>query len=261
RGAGRRAGGAAGAGRPDRPRGGGRRRAGRAARVSVRSSQDGSSPRERHIMNLLASRHERRRGRERDAARRRLRLRPTVLTLEGRTLLSTTWTVTQFGPDDGSTGTLSWAVGKANADHGGDTIQFDSTVFSTPRTITLSGTQLELSGTTAPTTITGPAGGVTVSGNNASRVFQVDANVTASISGLTITGGKTSGNGGGLFNNGTTTLTNCTVSGNSATTDDGGLLNNGYTATLTNTIVAGNTSGGSPSDIRANEGSVSGSYN
>ena len=42
--------------------------------------------------------------------------------------------------------------------------------------------------------------------------------VTASISGLTITGGNVSvSNGGGLDNYGTTTLTNCTVSGNSAT--------------------------------------------
>ena len=49
-------------------------------------------------------------------------------------------------------------------------------------------------------------------------MFQVDAGVTASISGLTITGGTTAGNGGGLYNDGgTATLTNCTVSGNSAT--------------------------------------------
>ena len=86
---------------------------------------------------------------------------------------------------------------------------------------------------------------MTVSGGGLSRVFQVDAGVTASISGLTITGGKTDGNGGGLYNDGgndhadrlhrqrqlrlparrrrpvttaaTVTLTNCTVSGNSAT--------------------------------------------
>ena len=55
---------------------------------------------------------------------------------------------------------------------------------------------------------------MTVSGGGLSRVFQVDAGVTATISGLTITGGNTV-NGGGLYNdNGTATLTNCTVSGN-----------------------------------------------
>jgi Ca2+-binding RTX toxin-like protein len=56
-------------------------------------------------------------------------------------------------------------------------------------------------------------------------------------------------------------LTNCTVSGNSASLGGGGLNNYG-TATLTNTIVAGNTTqpngAGSPSDIA---GGVSGSYN
>ena len=38
------------------------------------------------------------------------------------------------------------------------------------------------------------------------------------------------------------TLTNCTVSGNSATGNGGGLFNNG-TATLTNCTVSGNSSG------------------
>ena len=92
-------------------------------------------------------------------------------------------------------------------------------------------------------------------------MFQVDASVTASISGLTITGGNTTGNGGGLYNDGhghadqlhrqrqlrqcnggglcntsgTATLTDCTVSGNSATGYGGGLYNyDGGTTTLTN---------------------------
>ena len=47
------------------------------------------------------------------------------------------------------------------------------------------------------------------------------------------------GFGGGLYNDGTATLTNVTVSGNSASWDGGGLFNQG-TATLSNTIVAGN---------------------
>ena len=63
-------------------------------------------------------------------------------------------------------------------------------MFNTPQTITLTGSQLELSDTTGTETITGPAAGVTVSGGGLSRVFQVDGLVTASISGLTITGGN-----------------------------------------------------------------------
>ena len=165
---------------------------------------------------------------------------------------------------------LRQAIAQANATTGGDAITFDSTVFSTPQTITLGGTQLELSNTTGPETITGPAAGVTVSGGGQSRVFQVDGGVTASISGLTITGGRTAGNGGGLinyggtltltdctvtgnsppnnvvnrsgggvYNDGALTLTNCTISGNSAS-EGGGLDNNQGTVTLTNTTVSGN---------------------
>ena len=113
---------------------------------------------------------------------------------------------------------LREAIAFANtAPSGNSNITFDKKVFKTPQTITLTGTQLELSNTTGAETITGPQKGVTVSGGGLSRVFQVDKGVAASISGLTMTGGN-SGIGGGLYNQGTTTLTNCTVSGNSAVT-------------------------------------------
>jgi hypothetical protein len=103
---------------------------------------------------------------------------------------------------------LPEAIAFANLDSAGvATITFDPTVFATPQTITLAGTQLELSNTSETETIVGPAVGVTVNGNNASRVFQIDAGVTASFSGLTIRGGNAgSGNadaGGGLANLGT----------------------------------------------------------
>ena len=115
---------------------------------------------------------------------------------------------------------LRQAISQANTNGGAETIAFDKTVFKTPQTINLTGGQLELSDTTGTETIVGPTAGVTVSGGGPSRVFQVDAGVTASISGLTITGGKPSGNGGGLYNDGgNVTLTNCTISGNSAGTN------------------------------------------
>ena len=41
--------------------------------------------------------------------------------------------------------------------------------------ITLKGAQLELSDAAGTQTITGPAAGVTISGGNLSRVFQVDS--------------------------------------------------------------------------------------
>ncbi|HEV3310540.1 MAG TPA: right-handed parallel beta-helix repeat-containing protein, partial [Chloroflexota bacterium] len=85
---------------------------------------------------------------------------------------------------------------------------------------------------------------MTISGGGLSRVFQVDAGVTASLSGLTITDGYapperyTIAAGGGLLNYGTATLTDCTVSGNSAA--NGGGLWNGGTLTLINSTVSGN---------------------
>ena len=175
---------------------------------------------------------------------RNRRLRPTVLALEAREMLSTL-TVSSTA-DDGSAGTLRAAIAQANSDGGGDTIIFSS-LFDTPQRITLTGGQLELTGTTAGTTITGPGAGLlSVSGDNASRVFLVDANVSASISGLTVSGGNAgqNGSGGGLYNRGgTLTLTACTVSGNSAGgLGGGGLCNLNGVATLNACTVSGNSS-------------------
>ena len=82
---------------------------------------------------------------------------------------------------------------------------------------------------------------MTVSGGGSSRVFQVDANVTASVTGLTIADGNatTAANGGGVLNNGSLSLTNCTVSGNYG--HIGGGFYNTRHAALTNCTVSGNT--------------------
>ena len=119
--------------------------------------------------------------------------------------------------------TLPGAVSLADQ-FAGATISFDPTVFATQQTITLTA-QLELSDTALTTTITGPSAGVIVSGGGTSRVFQVDSGVTASLSGLTITGGNTTGNGGGIENSGTLTLTNSTITGDTASGLGGGLSN------------------------------------
>ena len=103
--------------------------------------------------------------------------------------------ITQPGQFD-----LRQAVNLANASGGNQTITFDPIVFANAQTISLTAGQLELRDTTGTETITGPAAGVTVSGGGLSRVFQVDNGVTASISGLTVSGG----NGGGLANYGGT---------------------------------------------------------
>jgi hypothetical protein len=207
--------------------------------------------------------------RQRQRQRQWRRMRPTIVALEDRRLLSTF--VVNNATDTPVAGEtdLRQAITSANATTGANTITFDSTVFATPQTITLGGTQLELSNTTGTQMITGPAAGVTVSGGGLSRVFQVESGVTASISGISITGGggevggggllvssggtatlfdcTVSGNhanyGGGLLTYGTTTLNDCAVSGNSAN-GAGGVWVDGGTATLTNVTVSNNSAAG-----------------
>ncbi len=183
------------------------------------------------------------------------RRRPVLEVLEGRALLSTFTinSVGDAGSGSGNSGDLRYCINQANADNQANTIVFDATVFSTPQTITLSGSQLELSDTGGTQTITGPAAGVTISGGGMSRVFEVDSGVTASLSGLTISGGSvSSGNGGGLANyGGNVTLTGCTLSGNSAGSLGGGLDTSGGTATLTNCTVVSNTASVSGGGIEA----------
>jgi CSLREA domain-containing protein len=138
---------------------------------------------------------------------------------------------------------LREAIAFSNTSPSGNSpITFDSGyghLFYTPQTITLTGAQFELSNTSGTATIIGPTVSVTVSGGGLSRVFQVDELVTASIYGMTITGAFSGyDSGGGLNNLGTTTLTNCTVSGNTAYYG-GGLANFG-TATLIHCTVGGN---------------------
>ena len=71
------------------------------------------------------------------------------MALEDRRLLST-FTVTSTA-DDGSTGTLRWAVAQANSDTSPSTIDIE--LGTAPATITLSQGQLELSNTAQSVTI------------------------------------------------------------------------------------------------------------
>src|SRR5213080_786003 len=106
--------------------------------------------------------------------RRRARL--ALEALEGRDVPAT-FTVTN-ALDDGSAGSLRWAVAQANATPGADTINFSS-LFNAAQTITLTGGQLTLTDTTGATSITRPGRGLTVSGGGQSLVFRVNPGVTA----------------------------------------------------------------------------------
>jgi hypothetical protein len=141
----------------------------------------------------------------------------------------------------------------------GDTINFAGGLQGT---ITLTSGELAL---TKNLDIEGPgAAQITVSGNNSSRVFDIAPGIDATVAGLTISNGQVKGSsttsdvivfGGGIYNAGTLTLSNCTVSGNLTEADvtnsngylmlansyGGGLFNNGA-ASVTDCAFTGNLS-------------------
>ena len=174
-------------------------------------------------------------------------MRPTFLELEGRALLST---IVVNNPTDtpvaGKTD-LRQAIALANTNGGAESITFDKTVFNTPQTINLDPAlgQLELSDQTGTETITGPRAGVTIKGNYTTpgvtnSVFEIEPGATATLSGLTITGGNNPIFGGGVDDYGTATLIDCTISGNPG---GGGFVNNFGSATLIDCTISDNTAG------------------
>ncbi len=90
-------------------------------------------------------------------------------------------------------------------------------------------------------TIVGPPmGSLRVSGANISRVFNISTGVTT-MSDLIIEQGSSGRlSGGGILNNGTLTLTHCTLTGNNARYAFGGGIGNSGTLTLTDCTLKGN---------------------
>jgi hypothetical protein len=137
------------------------------------------------------------------APRRPVRRRPhsplRVRPLEDRALPST-FTVTNLlnsGP-----GSLRYEMQQANANAGADTVNFKKGLSGI---IPLTSGELDI---TDSVTIEGPgASTISVSGTTSSRVFEVAANLTVGISGLTITDGYAADQGGGILNDGSNLLT------------------------------------------------------
>jgi parallel beta-helix repeat protein len=148
-----------------------------------------------------------------------------------------TFTVTNL--NDAGAGSLRQALTDANNAPGADIVAFQAGLTGT---ITLTTGQLDI---TDAVEVQGPgAASITVSGNNASRVFYLytDGNFAATISGLTVTGGAAS-SGAGIVNFAQDlTLVDMVVQGNAATNAGGGVLTvNGGTLVLDNCTVSGNT--------------------
>jgi MBG domain len=149
-------------------------------------------------------------------------------------------TITVTNNDDSGSGSLRDAIAAANP---GDTIVFDSSLNG--QTITLTSGELYVD---KNLTIQGPGANLlTVSGNNASRVFEIAGGVTATISGLTITNGYVNlrpgfAQGGGIYNAGGLTVTNSTVLSNSVSGFSGaggGIFNTGM-LNIINSTLSGN---------------------
>ena len=85
-------------------------------------------------------------------------------------------------------------------------------------------------------------GRITIDADQKSRGIMVGTDTVDApviLNGLTIQNGNTDYSGGGIFNSGTLTITNSTISGNTASSG-GGIFNDG-TLTVTNSTVSGNT--------------------
>lgn len=183
------------------------------------------------------------------------RFRPRLEALEDRctpTTLTVTSTLGYAAP-----GSLTTDIGLAQK---GDTIVFDPKLFTNgPQTISLSnppgyfGGAIELF-ISKDLTIQGPgAGELAISGGGATRVFEIAQGANVAISGLTIEGGNaTTGAydphpyddyGGGILNEGTLTLSGCTVTDNALNSGvlywGGGIANLG-TMTMSDCTVTGN---------------------
>ena len=163
---------------------------------------------------------------------------------------------------DAGAGSLRATIAAAQA---GDTIVFS---LACPSTIVLTSTELIIDKSIA---VVGPgARCLTISGNNARRIFNSNAlGSNVGISGMTITNGRSSGGGailnsganltltavaitnsnglgtggGGIDNElGTLLLANSTVSGNQAQNRAGGILSQGGTMTIVNSTITNNQS-------------------
>jgi len=193
--------------------------------------------------------------------------RPRLETLEDRWCPST---LTVSSIADSGANSLRADIAAA---HNGDTIAFAPNLDG--QTITLTKGELLLN---KNLTITGFSDhGLTVSGNNHSRVFEVATGSQVNLSGLTISKGQAvngggilvdtgavlavnnstlSGNsastskmytgnfGGGIDNYGTATVSNSTLTDNSALAGGGGIYNHATLTVNNNSVVSGNIEGG-----------------
>ena len=99
--------------------------------------------------------------------------------------------------------------------------------------------------------------GITLSGNNSSRVLNISAGTTVDLNRLTITAGMTAADsdGAGCLNAGDLTVRHSTVHGNASGRHGGGIANSGL-LTVVNSTVANNTANQSGGGVDTRAGSL-----
>lgn len=166
--------------------------------------------------------------------------------------VATAATFTVSNTNNSGAGSLRQAILDANAAAGADTIVFSS-LFNTAQTITLTSGDLVFDDSAnSSVTITGPGRELlTISGNNASKIFTLRETPVVTITGVTLTGGNGAGAspgnnfGGAIYNQGNLTLNNVTITGNTCTGDGGGVYtDSGDQITVTNSTISNNTATG-----------------
>ncbi len=171
-----------------------------------------------------------------------------------------TYTVTKIADtNDGVCDTdcsLREAITVANSTADDDIIVFSSIAFSEIKTITLSGTELSITNNGTLTINGTGANKLSVSGNNLSRVFNVNFGANLTIEGLTVRDGRQSF-AGGIYSLGNLTLLNSSVSYNTVATcgvcntaSGGGIVaGNNSLVVITNSTINNNSAAGSGGGI------------
>lgn len=184
-----------------------------------------------------------------------MRRRPQLESLEERAMLAT-YTVDSAADTVAADGfrTLREALTEAYGNPGPDTINFaDNLTANGPVTITLShdgndpGIAPDHLAVDSDVTITGPGQNqLSISGNGLTRVFVVNDNVNADVSGVTITKGRVTGSldGGGIYNSGHLVLSGVVLHDNEAGRQGGAIYSanseHGSTLRLIGTTVSEN---------------------
>jgi len=126
---------------------------------------------------------------------------------------------------------LDAAITQATNDQANDTITFACSG-DIPLTSTLV--------IKASMTLDGSGQSVTLDGGGHVGVLSVNSGVQFTLKALTVANGSSSGNGGGIYNSGTMTISNSTIANNTTAHNAGGIYNNGGTVNISNSTIANN---------------------